>query len=605
MTTALGLALVALTQVGEVRDAHWADLSYWTGIVAILFPAAGRIACPSASRREQLSLVMLLGLALYAVKILHSPTRFAHFDEFLHWKTASDLMEQQRLFAPNSLLPISPLYPGLEIVTTAIANLSGLSIFAAGLVLIGIARAIFLSALFLFLETITVSSRIAAIGCIVFMSNPNFSMFHAQFAYETLAFTLLVLIILAEADSEREERHSRAYPFFIALLLAALAVTHHLTSYFAAAFLALLALLKFACPGTGRDRLGTGMVAVVAVLVAYVWPHLVGESTVAYVGPVVERGFKELSDIVGFSASARVPFIGEDGLQQPLWARFTAVAGLVLLCLGLATGFFRSLALARMKAAIPENRCNLRSTGAWADGHLLAFTLVTLVFPLSVLLRLTKSGWEIGNRLGSFASLGTALVAAIAIVGLWQSRSSSRIRAVSVALALGIMLWGGVILGWGPTAIVSRYKVSADAMSIEPLGIAAAEWTREWLGEGNRFATDRVNRLLLATYGHQTPVTTIKDGVDTSYVLFAQEVAEEQLDAIREGMVDYLLVDLRLTSARPVLGLYFEGGEDPAIHSAPPTTDALLKYDALKTVGRPYDNGAEVIYDVRSLYAPR
>ena len=64
-------------------------------------------------------LVILLGLALYAVKVLHSPTGFTHFDEFLHWRSALDVVERQRLFVPNSLLPISPHYPGLEIVTLA------------------------------------------------------------------------------------------------------------------------------------------------------------------------------------------------------------------------------------------------------------------------------------------------------------------------------------------------------------------------------------------------------------------------------------------------------------------------------------------------------
>ena len=34
--------------------------------------------------------MILLGLATYAVKVLHSPSYFTMFDEFLHLRTAAD-----------------------------------------------------------------------------------------------------------------------------------------------------------------------------------------------------------------------------------------------------------------------------------------------------------------------------------------------------------------------------------------------------------------------------------------------------------------------------------------------------------------------------------
>ena len=120
---------------------------YWGGTAAIAFPAALRIAWPYTPPRESLVLILIMGMGLYGVKILHSPLHFSEYDEFLHWNTALNIMEEQHLFGANSLLPISPLYPGLEIVATALSNLSGLSIFACGLLVIGIGKVIFLSAL--------------------------------------------------------------------------------------------------------------------------------------------------------------------------------------------------------------------------------------------------------------------------------------------------------------------------------------------------------------------------------------------------------------------------------------------------------------------------
>jgi hypothetical protein len=260
----------------------------------------------------------------------------------------------------------------------------------------------------------------------------------------------------------------------------------------------------------------------------------------------VERGFREFADFLTSSGSGRTLFAGPDGSQQPLWEKLTAMASTLLICLGLALGFFRSLNLAGVRIERKGPRIKI----AWNNSGLVLLTLLTLGFPLSVLLRLTQSGWEIGNRLGPFVSLGVCVVVAIAI---------------------------------------------------EPLGIGAAEWTREWLGPGQRFATDRINRVLLATYGRQIPITSLHDKVDITAVLFAPVLGEEELRAIKEAMTGYVMIDLRLMTALPVGGVYFEGGEDPRINSTPPEPAALLKFNKISGVSRPFDNGATIIYDVRPL----
>ncbi|MGC1584766.1 MAG: hypothetical protein WA791_03540, partial [Rhodomicrobium sp.] len=140
---------------------------YALGVVLMAFPVSLRVAWPGVSRSELLLSVSILGIGLYGIKILHSPLHFAMFDEFLHWVSAQNVMESDHLFIPNALLPISPLYPGLEILTTALTNLSGLSIFAAGVLVIGIARVAFLYALFVIAELLTGSSRVAALACVV------------------------------------------------------------------------------------------------------------------------------------------------------------------------------------------------------------------------------------------------------------------------------------------------------------------------------------------------------------------------------------------------------------------------------------------------------
>ena len=59
-------------------------------------------------------------------------------------------------------------------------------------------------------------------------------------------------------------------------------------------------------------------------------------------------------------------------------------------------------------------------------------------------------------------------------------------------------------------------------------------------------------------------------------------------------------MDLRLTTALPVLGQYYESWENSGGH--PPSPSVMLKFDYEQNIGRNYDDGYIVIYDVSRLY---
>lgn len=599
LAVAAGLLLIAQAQLAGMYGTPGRQALYALGVVLMAFPVSLRVAWPGVSRSELLLSVSILGIGLYGIKILHSPLHFAMFDEFLHWVSAQNVMESDHLFIPNALLPISPLYPGLEILTTALTNLSGLSIFAAGVLVIGIARVAFLYALFVIAELLTGSFRVAALACVVFMANSNFAGFQALFAYESLAFIAMTLAFLAALRLIHEERHSGFYLFVGAAFAGATVVTHHLASYFCAGALTSLAALCFLQAGFARRTILAAVLAAIAVTGDLAWWDSTGGAGSGYLGPFIKSGFEELLALIT-SKSARVPFSSaEGGLQLPLWQKWTGLAGFLLTCLGLATGFFRSLNAAGGRISISGSRIPF----SWRNSGLVFFTLLTLAFPVSVLLRFTQSGWEIGNRMSTFVSLGVCIVVAIAIAGLWQGASRSRLRATLIAVSLTIMVVGGVGLAWGLSTINHPYRVGADAQSIEPMGIGAATWSRKWLGPGQRFAADRINQILLATYGRQIPTTTQQDGFDISGVVFASGVWEDELGIIKNDRIDYLMVDLRLSQALPILGVYFEPGEDSGIHAIPPEPTALLKFNKIKGISRPFDNGAAIVYDVRYLHA--
>lgn len=602
LSAALALLMIELALSG--RGPAGKDGATWLfcgGVFLLIFPIAARIAWPAVSRFERAGLLLLVTVALYLIKIIANPAGLSGFDEFLHWVTADDILSRRQLFTPNALLPVSPLYPALEIATTAVANVTGMSLLASALVFIGLARVIFICALFMFFQAITASSRLAALACLIYMGNSSFLIFHASFAYESLAIAFIGLLFLATVRAEFDAADRRIYLAVLAVpFLLALATTHHATALIGAMLLMLLAALILFNRRTPGYRLAIIGLVLTAMLSPWGWSKLMGDPVSEYLASDLQRGLDDLHRMIVTLTPIRTPFVGKDGSTVPAWQWMAMLGGLVLICLGLTAGFIRTLTLAGMRFSRRGGR--VRMSFKWTSNWLVLLAILSIMFPLTQVLRLTEAAWELGNRLGPFLYLGVAPVVAVALASLWQGRSARPARAIAVGAALTLVVSGGVFASWGgPIELPRRYKVVADALSIEPMGIGAAQWTERWLGTGHRFAADRVNRLLLAAHGRQQVVTTLHDQVDTSGVLFAVSLSAEEYNALKRSDVDYLLVDMRLTEALPRVGVYFERGEDSQIHAEPPAPAALLKFNRMRQVSRPFDNGYIIIYDVTAL----
>jgi hypothetical protein len=597
LVVSIALLLIALGHGAGRRSEVGAPVFFWGGVVLMVLPLAGRIAWPVIARSECLFLLVLFGETLYLYKLLNDPTHFGDFDELLHWVTANDILFRRKLFLDNSLLPISPLYPALEILTTALANLSGLEIFPAYAVVFVVLRAVFIVALFLFVEKITESTRIAALTSLVYFGCPTFIIFDASFAYESLAVVLGILIMLSEIQtSQTQSVRSIVLPM---MLIGALAVTHHISALFCAIYMiGLFVLQTFRRNEPDRARALLAVLVVTLMLLAIALPLAMAKNKIlGYLGPTIDAGISSfLTSLGGHSAeTTREAFVGANGEVQPVAYRIIGMLSLLLIAIGLATGFFRSLCLTATTSASGWGRLLWIVRRRWNDSRAVLLTLGAFGFPLSVALRLTESGWEIGNRLNTFVFISVGLVIAVGVIHFWQSRVPYAI----INLALGTILLSGVILS-SNTYIRGQYRVGGDPNSIEHMGVETARWTRTWLGAGNRFAADRVNRTLLATYGDQNVISSLGNRVDESRVFLSNTISPDTIYPIKEGKIDYLLTDLRLTTALPVLGEYYEKGDVP--HGRPPLPSRLLKFDNDKRAARIFDDGYIVIYDVRRFH---
>ena len=203
--------------------------------------------------------------------------------------------------------------------------------------------------------------------------------------------------------------------------------------------------------------------------------------------------------------------------------------------------------------------------------------------------------------MNTWAFISVALVVAIAIVKYWETLEWW--NQYCTWLMVATILFGAVCVASGAHPIQGPFLVNSDTRSVERMAIEAARWTKARLGAGNNFAADRINQLLLGTYGDQSVVTNLStrdsNAVDVSYAFRDPTITKNVVKALKRGLVDYLMVDLRNTTDAPVLGAFFSLGE--AGSGRPMKVAPLMKYNGRQEVSRVFDNGHIIIYDVSRL----
>ncbi len=584
LTSACGLLLVALAFNGGRAMARWTDLPLWLGLILLFVPCAARLLSPHASRTERLGIVTLFGVALYLVKVFQYPLFFSYHDELIHWRTADDILRYGRLFQPNPLIPVSPLFPGLEIVTTALVELSGLSIFQAGVLVIGVARVVLALALYLFYERVSGSAQVGGIATLLYMSNPKLLFFDAQFSYESLAlpFAVLTLFVVLRRRPGGGDSWS-ALTVVAALGLGALVLSHHLTAYALIAFFALWSaiLVILRLRGGGRGQADPTGLMVLGGLLCLIWLVYVASLVVGYLAPHIVGSITEFTELLRGDIVSRTLFKDSTGQVTPAWERAAALAATLLIVLGLPLGLLEVWRCHRWNAPV------------------LALAVAGATFPVTLAFRLTQAGGELSDRAAVTLFIAVAALLALGVVRLLTLGAWRRpITALCLAL-LTIFFLGEIVVGAGPTwtRVPGPYLVGGDSRSIEPQGLAAARWARAELGPDNRFATDRTNRLLLVSEGGQYPVTHLSDRVDIAPLFLTAGYGPTQDALVHAGDIRYVLIDRRISEALPRVGVYYEANEAGAYrHTAPIALAGLVKFNRLLNVSLLYDSGSIQIY---------
>lgn len=580
LAVSLGLLIVGVADAIARDGSHWAQPLFWIGLLTLWVPCTVWIVARGTTRTERIALLVLLGTAMYVVKILYSPQYFDGFDEFLHWRTVESMLRNGRVFNANPALPVSPLYPGLEIVTDAIVKLTGLSVLVAGRLVVGVARLITILALYLLYERVGKSSWLAGVGTVVYFTNPQFLFFDASYAYESLAIPLALVVLYAVARGRSTHRDHRLAPALLVILpLAAVTATHHVTSFLLVAGLVLFAGVAVVLHSRG-SRVWLWSTALCGAAFVLLWTYLVAGPVLNYLEPYVRGGVSEVIALIRGEASRRLfqTYAGQG--PSPL-----DTAG------SFAFAFIAVLALIFGVIRIYRTRR--------FETFTVGLALAALAYPLSGLFHFTTLGAPVGQRLPAFLFVGVAFCIAVGAAAREPRGLTTPWRAAFV-LTGAVLLYGGIATG-GPSwlRLPGPYLVSADSRSIETEGISAASWAGKHLPRNSRIGADRINEVLMLTYGHQWPVTALQDKINLAPVFLSRQLTPFDLGLLHAGSVHYLVVDYRLTRGLPRERFYYSTGEP--LHRTPIPVAAFAKFDQADGVSRIFDSGNIVIYDVSGL----
>jgi hypothetical protein len=608
----------ALDRTGHVSPA----LPLFLCGIALLFAVcAWRLTGAPASRGERVWVSVVLGLGLLASYVMRHPLLLDSFDELAHVGTLARLLDSHALFPTNTILPVSPYYPGLELATAATRWLTGLPLVLDQLIVLAAVRVVLVLVVFLVVERASHSSRAGGIGVLVYAASPEFYGFDAQYAYETLAlaFAVAVVYLLFVSIDAPRPRMGRLFALALSCIGAAV-VTHHVTGWLTVGFLVvwvtglyLTAHTRcrptpaYAEPPVASENQPTvpastvpghelfskrrtqarivGIAAAVGLVVGGAWTVFVGPRLTQYVGPVFAQASADISEALGNGHGNRSLFKSAAGGASPDWEILLILAAAIGWCLILVPSLFSVIFK--------------RSVRGGALRYLPA--IIAATYPISLLANISSNSKLVSDRATTFIFFGVAVV-----VGAWLARRISRnrrkIERVTTIGVATVVFLGSLLFGVGPlpTLLPGPYRVGADELSLGSPSLAVAHWADSHLPAGSHVAADRDNGALLNAIGGVDPVTAEAGLVNPGLLFFDHQLSPFDVSLIRKADIRYIVVDDRLAQAPPLYGVYIADGEP---HTRL-TLAELNKFNSYPFIKRIYDNGPIQVYDLTALLPP-
>jgi hypothetical protein len=555
----LGALIISISYALNRSTSPGPTVLFWVGQALLLLPAAWRILSKSAGTSERLMLLSGVAAAQALVVFAYSPDRFRFIDELQHYRTAEDILQTGQLFTPNAYLSVSPGFPGLEEAATALSNLTGLSLFYSGVMVVSLAHVILPVVIFLLLREISKNDRLAAVGAVIYATCPHNGYFNTLFIYAALALPFFILTLRGVVRSMYGARLVLVAPPFLVVL-----VTHHLTVL---AVLAIWAAFLVAAAFAGIDRrrilqLAGGLLLACLIAAGWTWWH--ASATFGYLTRPILR-------ILGQSTSGRTAAIVS---SAPLWESIVTIGAAAV------TGTLIVVGLILLRRS-------------HASRLLLAVAALGLAYPLVLVVRVAAPGGaELASRGLTYVELLAALPAAVALIALYDHRPRSSRRLLSF-LVVTVLFAGSVTAAlppyWG--RLPGTFQVASAESGIDESVGVLENWARTELAStpNQQVACDTSTCSIMAAYGRASVYT------NSASIFYATSAADANKRMHDLGL-QYLVVDRRVTTQVPSSGNYFFQDPLAGQHKAPLAPPLIEKFDQDSQIDRIYDNGNVQIY---------
>ena len=561
-----GIAAIAHGyQIGQYHlTARSEFMWFWAGMLLLTLPLIGVIAHAATPHTLRTAVLILYGILTYVPKLLRDPSSPLYHDEFAHWRATYEILHTGELFRANPLIPIIARYPGLHAATAALVNATGLNIWQAATVLLVLCHLLLLLGIAALGEALGMTGRIASLAAILYSFNSSFLYFDTQFAYESMAVTLVVwtLVAYVRAIRARSARERIASCFLTVLFSAGTIVTHHLSTCALVLIMAVIA-LGLSMPWLARTEgwvrtssTAWGLTLAAAAMAGF-WFVVIAPGTLSYLSPYLGQGLSQLMQDAQGTGTARQLF---GASLSPWWEQKCGYL-VVVFAFGMAVG-----GLLLVWAKIRRGSLQPGTPRAL----LVSFSLLGIVYFPSVLFILSSAGSEGARRSWAFTWIGIAILAGPSLAWCLDSarrRISNWFRAslyIGLAVAICVALIGGTAAGLNAAyRFPGPFLYGSETRSTTPELLLASAWFLARFDTGHNLVTDRYTGLIFASYGLQNIAKT-SPGFPTYELYLAKsgsQIPSSLLAEFKSGNYNYLIVDRRMAYEIPTIGVYFVHGE--------------------------------------------
>jgi hypothetical protein len=584
LLTSLGTLAVAAAYAAGREGWPYLTALYWPGQLLVYVPVALRAYSPRLTRpAEGFALLLVLFAQQTLIFRMYSPLGLKFPDEQQHWRGTVNVIHSGTLDQANYSLPVAVHYPGLEALGGAVSASTGLSVTVTAFIVAAVLHLLVACALYALCLRIRADWRVATLACIIYAAAPHYMFFDASYIYQSLALPFLLLAVWA-LRLPRSPGHAAGSWVVLLIAIGVVTVSHHITSFVMVALLGGLAAAGLSRPGRGRELrpLLAWLMATAAVLA---WVLLAAGDLVSYLDPVFAELRDSAAGLLHGRLGAAVP--GAAPLAAPSDERLAVIGALGILAFLVVRGSLR----------------------LWPERHAEPWTLPLLggalmIFVAGAVRIAVSDGAELSGRASTYIYIPVALVAAITVGDIRRRgpgrhdvgrRGLALLGGAAPVMAAVVIATGGIASGWPPIwdRLPGPYLVSGFERSVDPQGVAAAEWALATLGPGHRWAQDLTAYTLLATIGDQ-------DTVRIGGALFDGAGADAAARSLmKHENIQFLAVDLRDSMQLPASGSYFPVDPNAERYRSPLPRADLAAPDHVAGVSRIYDGGAICLYDLR------